>query len=69
MRTHLYKFIFIVISLCALATTNAWAKYLYIDVTELRGKSAPSDSYKDYTGDYYIESLMTAFSWSDRSGT
>ena len=57
MRTHLYKFIFIVISLCALATTNAWAKYLYIEVTELRGKSAPSDSYKDYTGDYYIEHL------------
>ena len=50
MRTRLYKFIFIVISLCALATTNAWAnKIVYLDVT-----NAPVHSNLEYTTDMYI---------------
>lgn len=63
MRTRLYKFIFIVISLCALATTNAWAKYVYIDVTKLQFATEVQD--KDdkqyYNGEYYLNNLRVHY--------
>lgn len=63
MRTTFYKFFLILTTLFTFSINATWAKYVYIDVTELQDKGAPDrQDYSYVDGNYYIDNLRVHFS-------